>query len=220
MILIFHPPAADRSRDSPREFAPIVRGWNIVSTSWKKIIQKVPWKKNNIKRHLQAWDMSCLSLSMTQKTHQCFDIRKKKARNSIKSHQSREKLLVFLISLRWYIDTFPILFRWTVIPFFLDHRRTVRRWWLEVWWRVRKPWDQKLLLLGEVVEGKGAMIWLSCLFGTERSDISVIYFEYEFLMWYIFEYEFLMFNTFTSMWYVTCLELSVMHFLYKRRSVY
>lgn len=160
--------------------------------------------------------MLCLALSTTTKDISvCWDSKKK-----VKTQQTGEK---FLISLWLYISDFGE-------PNFCEPSLSVRRWWLEVWWRVRKPWDQKQLIhgctlegpdvTGEVVEGFREQRWFDWIvFWDKKRWYPCDIFGYEFRC-DIFGYEFLMFNTFTSMWYATCLELSVMHCLYKRRSIY
>ena len=182
LIVIFHPPAADRSRDSPGELAPIVRGWNIVSTFMKEDHPESSVEKKNIKRHLQAWDMLCLALSMTTKDISvCWDSKKK-----VQTQQTGEK---FLISLWLYISDFGE-------PNFCEPSLSVRRWWLEVWWRVRKPWDQKQLILGCTVEGPdltGEVVegfreqrwfdWIVCL--GQKEVISLWYIWIWVPMWYI-----------------------------------
>ena len=168
LIVIFHPPAADRSRDSPGELAPIVRGWNIVSTFMKKIIQRVPWKKKHKKTSSSLW-------------HVVFG-----TFHDNKTQQTGEK---FLISLWLYISDFGE-------PNFCEPSLSVRRWWLEVWWRVRKPWDQKQLIHGCTVEGPdvtGEVVegfreqrwfdWIVCL--GQKEVISLWYIWIWVPMWYI-----------------------------------
>lgn len=104
----------------------------------------------------------------------------------VKTQQTGEK---FLISLWLYISDFGE-------PNFCEPSLSVRRWWLEVWWRVRKPWDQKQLIHGCTVEGPdvtGEVVegfreqrwfdWIVCL--GQKEVISLWYIWIWVPMWYI-----------------------------------
>lgn len=181
LIVIFHPPAADRSRDSPGELAPIVRGWNIVSTLWKKIIQKVPWKKKHKKTSSSLWHV-VFGTFHDNKRHISVLRFEKKGQNPTNWWKVLDILVAIHFRFRWTKFLWTVAVRKevmagglmkgeeTVGPEAVDPRMHPWGTWRDRW----GSWG---------VQG-AEMIWLNCFLG-QKEVISMWYIWIWVPMWYI-----------------------------------